>query len=98
MKILNQVEHSLLNRKQLDIELEHKGNKTPKKEDVLKEISSLLKVEPELIKIKAINTKYGGNFSRIIVNLYSNLENLKKIEEFRKKPKKKKEKKAPAKK
>ncbi|MEK6907366.1 MAG: hypothetical protein AABW45_02465 [Nanoarchaeota archaeon] len=96
MKIIKQEEHSLLNRKQIEVELEHNRLKTPTKDEALKKISESLKVNPELIKVKAIFTKYGGNFSKVIANVYNNLESLKAIEEFRKKQKVKKGKKAPA--
>ncbi|MEK6862823.1 MAG: hypothetical protein AABW57_01525 [Nanoarchaeota archaeon] len=98
MKILKEEQHDLLNRKQLEIELDHVNMKTPTKDEALKQISEKLKVNPELVKIKAIFTRYGGNSSKVIANVYNNLESLKAIEEFRKKQKVKKEKKAPIKK
>lgn len=98
MKILKEENHDLLKRKQLEIELEHNRLKTPTKDEALKYLSENLKVAPELIKVKAIFTRYGGNSSRVIANVYNNLESLKAIEEFRKKQKAKKEKKAESKK
>lgn len=98
MKVLKQEQHDLLQRKQLEVELEHINNKTPTKDEALKYLSENLKITPELIKIKAIFTKYGGNVSKVIANVYNNLESLKAIEEFRKKQKTKKEKKAESKK
>jgi ribosomal protein S24E len=96
MKIIKEEQHSLLNRRQLEIELEHENARTPTREESLKRIADNLKISPELIKIKSIFTKYGKNTSRVIANVYNNLESLKSIEEFRKKQKAKKEKKAPA--
>lgn len=98
MKILKEEKYDLLNRKQVEIEIDHIRLKTPSKEEALKHVSELLKVNPELIKVKFIHTKYGGDNSKIIANIYNNVESLKAIEEFRKKKKTKKEKKAPAKK
>jgi len=98
MKIIKQEEYPLLMRKQIEFEFDHKNNKTISKEEALKEVSSSLKIAPELIKIKVINTKYGSNKSKIIANVYDNTDKLKSIEEFRKKPKQKKEKKAQVKK
>ena len=98
MKILKQEENSLLNRFSLECEVEHSGKKTPTREEVLKQIAESLKVSPELIKIKAIFTRYGGNLSNLISNVYNNIEGFKAIEEFRKKKKEKKEKKTVAKK
>ncbi|AJF62936.1 MAG: Ribosomal protein S24E [archaeon GW2011_AR20] len=96
MKILKQGTHELLNRKQVEVEVDHPSLKTPTKDEALKQLSDNLKINPELIRIKAIFTKYGGNSSRVIANVYGNLESLKAIEEFRKKQKVKKEKKAAA--
>src|SRR3989344_4089306 len=93
MKILKQEQHELLQRNYLEVEIEHGNNKTPTKDEALKYLAENLKVNSELIKIKAIFTKYGGNTSRIIVNVYNSLESLRAIEEFRKKQKIKKEKK-----
>ena len=93
MKVLKEQEFSLLSRKEVEVELEHAGIKTPTKDEALKKISELLKVNPELIKVKAIFTRYGGNSSKVIANVYGNIESLKTIEEFRKKQKVKKEKK-----
>jgi small subunit ribosomal protein S24e len=99
MKILKQEEHQLLDRIHVEFEIDHPGTKTPTKEEVAKKLSELLKVSPELIKIKIIKTKYGGNSSRAVANVYKDIESFKVIEEFRKKPKKKekKEKTAPKK-
>src|SRR3989344_5988130 len=94
MKILKEENYDLLQRRQLEIELEHVNSKTPSKDEALKEISEKLKISPELISIKAIFTRYGGNYSKAIANVYNNLESLKAIEDFRKKQKVKKEKKA----
>jgi len=98
MKILKQEENSILNRSAVEFSVDHKGSKTPTREEVLKQISEKLNVSPELIRIKSIFTKYGGESSKISANIYGNIESLKSIEEFRKKKKEKKEKKAPAKK
>lgn len=90
MKILNEEEHHLLNRRQIEFELEHPETKTPGKDETTKQISELLKVSPDLIKLKAIYTKYGGNSSTVIVNVYKDHKSLQDIEEFRKKKKEKK--------
>ncbi len=98
MRILKQEENSLLNRSAVECAAEHKGSKTPTKEEVLKQISEKLNVSPELIRIKSIFTKYGGESSKVSANVYGNIESLKAIEDFKKKKKGKKEKKASAKK
>ena len=96
MKILREEKHDLLQRKEIEFELDHSGNKTPSKDEVLKSVSESLKINPELIKILGIFTNYGSTSSKIRANVYDNLESLKVIEEFRKKQKTKKEKKAPS--
>ena len=98
MKILKEEKHDLLQRREIEFELDHPGNKTPTKDEALKYLSENLKINQELIKIIGIFSSYGGNFSKVRANVYNNLEAFKSIEEFRKKVKVKKEKKAPAKK
>ena len=93
MKQLRQLNNPILEYNKLVLEIDHDRSKTPSNEEVIKKISEELKVSPELIKIKHIFSNYGSSKSKIIVNVYKNIEMLKKLEEIKKKPKAKKGKK-----
>ena len=87
IKKLNETSIPLLNRKNMDFEIEFTGA-TPKKDDVLKSISAALGKNEELISIKRIHQKYGVNKAGIKVHVYEKVEDLKSLEVFNKKSKK----------
>ena len=93
MKIIKQEEHKLLERKRITAEVIHDKNKTPSKQEIVKELAQDLNVNPELINLRHIYTHFGATKSKVIANIYNNLAMLKSLEEFRKKKKDKKEKK-----
>lgn len=90
IKVINENQRKLLERKELEIEAVYEGP-TPKKKDLLKEISSLTKAKENLIILKRVNQLYGATKAKILVYIYSSEEALKKIEPKEKKPKEKKE-------
>ena len=92
MKILKQVDTPLLSRKRVEIEIEHFDKATPKKEELKKQISELLKTKEELVSLRHIYTKYGYGKSKAIVHVYEKLEDLQRLEKKKIiKPKEKKE-------
>ena len=94
MKILKQEDNPVLEYSKYIIEIEHNKEKTPTNQEVINNISKELKVNPELIKVKYIHSHFGLSKTKVIANIYKNLEMLKRLEEIKKKPKIKKEKKA----
>jgi|SRR3989344_3279701 len=90
LKILNEIQRKLLERKELEIEAIFDGP-TPKKQDLLKEIVSLTKAKENLIVLKRINQIYGASKAKILVYIYGSEEAFKKTEPKEKKPKEKKE-------
>ena len=97
MKIVKQEFNPLLERKQVEIELEHEGNKTPSNQEVKKLVSEHFKVSEDLTVIKHIYTKFGGGISKVFAYVYENKDFFNSIEIIRK-SKKKKDKKSEAKK
>ena len=85
MKIINKINHPLLKREQLVIEVEHTGNRTPKGEELLEKIADVAKAKKELVKIKHIFTDYGNAKSVVTANVYKDEKVMKAIEEIRKK-------------
>lgn len=85
--MLNETHVTLLNRRNVDFELEFSGA-TPKKEDILKSISTALKTKEELIAIKSMHKRYGMNKVGITAHVYDKVEDLKLLERINKKVKK----------
>ncbi len=84
MKItkIEETNFPLLHRKTFVYSAEFEGP-TPKKDDFIKTISAQLKTKPELISIKKIQQIFGENRAKVIVNIYSSVEDLKKIEKIK---------------
>ncbi len=79
LKIINEKHRKLLDRKELVIEAIYEGS-TPKKNDLLKEISSLTKAKENLVVIKTVNQLYGAPRAKILAYVYNSEEALKNIE------------------
>ncbi len=84
LKLLKETEMPLLSRKRINLEVNFNGP-TPSQKEILKELSSMLKTKEELISIRHIYTKYGAQKAKVIAHLYNSLEELKNIEEIKKK-------------
>lgn len=92
LKLIDQKEMPLLQRKIINLELTYEHSSTPKKEDVSKELVPFLKTKESLLKIKKINTHYGEGKADITAFIYSNEDSLKRFEKQKvKKVKEKKE-------
>lgn len=74
MKIIKEVNMSLLNRKRITAQVNSKI--TPKKEEVAKEIAKLSKVDEKAVKIKHIYSHFGSNVHKIIAHVYKNEKDL----------------------
>ena len=85
LKILEEKENPLFNRKEVKLSIE--AQVTPSKVDVEKLISEKFSALPETIKIKGIHGGFGSKTFTISANIYKTREDLEKTE-----PKSKKEK------
>ncbi len=91
LKITEQKENLLLNRKELFVLIGNKGT-TPKKEELAGKLGALLNIDKNLVVVERLNQKFGAQTSIAYVKVYNTTEYLKKTE-----PKKKEKKaKAPA--
>ncbi len=88
MKKLKEEDIDLLERKRIVYELEHPKQATPKKIDIIKEISKDIKVSEDLIKIRHIYPHFGVEKVKIIAHIYKTKEAMKRFEEINKKKKK----------
>lgn len=85
MKIIQEKDYPLLERKTLVLELEYPKAPPLPRPEVKKRIAAKFKVDEKLIAIQKIKSRFGGKYLRIICNIYKNEALLKKLE----KPKKK---------
>jgi len=83
MKIINEKENKLFNRKEIQINVE--SEVTPSHEETKKLISEKFSTKPENIRIKKISGKFGSKDFEISANIYSSEGEKNKIEIFSKK-------------
>jgi len=83
LKIINETENPLFNRKEIQLSL--KADTTPSREEVVKIISEKFSIPVESIKIKKISGKFGSKVFTVIANLYASEEKKDKIESKKKK-------------
>ncbi len=79
LKITNEKENKLLDRKEIEIDVLFDGP-TPKKSELTKEIASLSKAKENLIKIKKIKQIYGTTKAHISSYIYNSVDSLNEIE------------------
>lgn len=92
MKLVKEVDMPLLSRKRVVFEIEHLGEATPSEESVKQKIASYFKVEPSVVSIRHIYSRFGSGMSKVIAHVYKKAEDILKLEP-EKREKKKKEKK-----
>ena len=73
LKVIKESEMPLLNRKAVNLEMEFEGA-TPKKDDIAKELVSLLKTKDSLLKVKNVYTHYGSNKADVKAYVYKTEE------------------------
>src|SRR3989338_8363070 len=88
LKIIDKKEMPLLQREIINLEMDCEHSPTPKKEDVAKELISLLKTKDSLLKVKNIYPKYGEDKARVRAFVYGSEEALKTFEKQKVKVKK----------
>lgn len=87
MQILHQKEEKLLQRKEVKFKVNFE-KVTPNKENLKKQISEHLKINPELVKIEKAAQTYGERSAEVTALIYSDKEFMKKVEVRNKKVKK----------
>lgn len=92
-KILSRRNSPLLNRERINIEASFPGEATPKKDSMKSSIAGFLKADENLMSVRHIYTRFGDNTAKVVVNLYSDVEGIKRFEtkKEKKKPGAKKE-------
>ena len=90
LKVLEQIDNPLLERKELTVQIENQGS-TPTRQELIEKLSASLDAKKELIVIKTIKQRFGLDESTAFVKIYKTEAALKAIEP---KPKEKAGKKA----
>lgn len=85
MKILEEKQNNLLNRKEVKVALEFAGQKTPSQVEVIKQAAGLLKAKEELIYVDEIKQIYGNASGYANLFVYDTKANLDKIHFIRRK-------------
>lgn len=83
IKIINQTENKLFNRKEIQAEIE--SDATPSKTEVLNLVSKETSVSEDNIKIKGIYGKFGSKVFEVNANVYDSKEDKEKTEHKTKK-------------
>jgi len=79
LKLIEERESNLLGRKELELEAKF-DKSTPSNQEIKKEIASKLKIKEDLIAIKNIRQMFGIKKARIIVHVYNEENQFKKLE------------------
>ncbi len=79
LDIIKEKETPLLSRKRVTAWVNYEGA-TPSRVEMVKEFAKKAKVAPEKIIIKHMYTRFGQQDLKLIVNIYNNPENLKRLE------------------
>lgn len=85
MKVLEQKQNDLLNRKEVKISLEFAGQKTPSQVEVIKQAAGLLKTKVDLIYVEEIKQMFGNASGYANLFVYDTKANLDKIHFIRRK-------------
>ena len=74
IKIVRDDENKLLNRRDLQISIDHLSEGTPKRADLQNKLAAQLGVKPELVFVTKIKTLTGKNLTLCDVQIYNDLK------------------------
>ena len=80
INILNREKNPLLNREEIIVDIEHKGEPTPKRDDLKKKIGAMIGKDEKLIIVEKIISEFGKQRSKAFIHVYENEEDMKKLE------------------
>jgi len=73
-------ENKLLDREELYVIIDHKGEATPKREELRKRIAAMIGKSEDLVVVYKIISMYGAQKSKALVHVYNSKDALLKIE------------------
>ncbi|MFB6143793.1 MAG: hypothetical protein ABEJ98_00640 [Candidatus Nanohaloarchaea archaeon] len=74
-------ENPLLDRKELEVEIEHEGEPTPSSEDVKNRIAAENDIDTDEIRVEGIYTNYGSKTSRALLKVFEDFDYSEELEE-----------------
>ena len=80
MEIAEKNDNPLLHRQEVQIVIRHENMGTPKRKEVIQNLSEQLKAKKDLIVIDHLKNKYGKTETQGYVKIYANAEALNRIE------------------
>ena len=80
LEITEQNDNPLLNRQEIKVVIKHNESSTPRRNQVIKNISEQLKANRELVIIDHLKNSYGKTETHGYAKIYSDKESLSKIE------------------
>lgn len=80
-EIVSVRENPLLERRKVEVEVNHEGEPTPSEEDVKSRIAAENNLETDEVEILSIYTGYGSNVSKATLNIYDEFEYGEELEE-----------------
>ena len=80
LEITEQNDNPLLNRQEIKVVIKHNESSTPRRNQVIKNISEKLKANRELVIIDHLKNAYGKTETHGYAKIYSDKESLSKIE------------------
>ncbi|MGB9674872.1 MAG: 30S ribosomal protein S24e [Nanopusillaceae archaeon] len=78
--ILTREKNQLLNREEIIVKIDHKGEATPKREELKKKIAAMIGKDEKLVVVEKILTYYGKQESKAFVHVYENENDMMKLE------------------
>ena len=80
LEIIEQNDNPLLNRQEIKVVIKHNESSTPRRNQVIKNISEQIKANRELVIIDHLKNSYGKTETHGYAKIYSDKESLSKIE------------------
>jgi small subunit ribosomal protein S24e len=80
INIINREKNTLLNREEIIVNIEHKGEATPKREELKKKIAAMIGKDEKLVIVEKILTEFGKNRSKAFIHVYENENDMRKLE------------------
>ena len=80
IEIVAEVENKTLFRKEIDFRIDHVGSTTPSRKDIQAKIGAQFDADSEAVVVKKLETKYGIGITEGSARIYSDLEQMKRIE------------------
>ena len=80
LEIAEKNDNPLLHRQEVQIVIKHENKGTPKRKEVIRNLSEQLKAKKDLIVIDHLKNKYGKTETQGYAKIYANIEALNRIE------------------